>query len=110
MEAEGWGAIAGGAATLVAALKVPEILKNWKEARSLKNSRILKDLHETQARCKSLEDELNITKDSLRDLQLKLSIIIPIVLRKSEEDTDVQELMRFLEKDTGINVTAKNDQ
>ena len=92
----------------MAALKVPEILKNWKEARANKNSRILAELNEQRERCKMLEEELNSAKDSLRDLQTKLSIIIPVVLRKCEDDPDIQELMRFLEKDTGVNVTAKN--
>lgn len=90
-------AIATGISAIIASFGVPKIIEAWHKHKLSKDTDII-----------ALRTELADTKQQLKELQIKLSIIIPIVVRKNADDPDVIELMKLIDKDTGIHVTPAN--
>ena len=78
-------AIAAGIGTILGAIGMPKIIEAWNSYRLSRDEQILE-----------LKAEVQDTKTKLSNIELKLSIIIPIVAKKNSDDPDVMQLLNAL--------------
>jgi homoserine kinase len=98
-------AILGGISLVLTAIGVPKIIENWKALREMKYSKIADKLEATTAELQSVKRELYETKDQLKKVSTIVSIVIPMMKLKNQEDKETMELIHIFERESGINVT-----
>ena len=97
--------ILGGIAALLTAIGIPELFKNWKQIREMKYGKILEQLEDNKAQLAEVKQELYQTRDQLRRVSTIVSVVLPMMKMKNQNDPETMELIRIFERETGINVT-----
>tara|TARA_B100000678_G_scaffold264136_1_gene247454 strand:+ start:23672 stop:24007 length:336 start_codon:yes stop_codon:yes gene_type:complete len=91
---------------IITAFGVPQIIKNWNEAKKLKNSTILEKLKKAEAKNQELEKAFDKKDDQLKELQLRISVFVPIVTSQNRDNQELLELLRMLQSNsTQVNLT-----
>lgn len=98
-------AILGGIGVVLTAIGIPSLIKNWKEARELKYSKIIANLEETQTQLAEVKRDLYATKDELKKVRTIVSVVLPMMKMKNQNDPETLELIRIFERESGINIT-----
>jgi DNA replication protein DnaD len=98
-------AILGGISLVLTAIGIPKIVENWKSIREMKYSKILSKLDETKTELQTVKRELYETKDQLKKVSTIVSVVIPMMKLKNQDDRETMELIRIFERESGINVT-----
>lgn len=98
-------AILGGISLIVTAIGVPKLVENWKQLREMKYSKIVVKLDETKTELQGVKKELYETRDQLKKVSTIVSVVIPMMKLKNQDDKETMELIRIFERESGINVT-----
>lgn len=101
-------AILGGISLVLTAIGVPKIFENWKAIREMKYSKIVKNLNETKAELAEVKKELYETRDNLKKVSTIVSVVLPMMKLKNQDDPETMELIRIFERESGINFTPNN--
>ena len=102
----------GSLAVIIASLKIPDIIKNWKDARQIKYDGLVKELEVAQQRVRSLELELSVKSKELeteqmkmREIKLWLSATIPMMRDRNENDPETLKLIKMIEDNVQFEIT-----
>lgn len=103
-------AILGGISLVLTAIGIPKIIESWKAIREMKYSRIADQLNETKAELREVKTELYATRDQLKRVSTIVSVVLPMMKIKNQDDAETMELIRIFERESGISLTpAPND-
>lgn len=103
-------AILGGIGAVLTAVGIPKIFENWKQIREMKYSKILNKLDETKKELAEVKKELYSTKDQLKKVSTIVSVVLPLIKLKSQDDPEALELIKIFERESGINLTPTIDK
>tara|TARA_R110000823_G_scaffold102096_1_gene219067 strand:- start:76597 stop:76968 length:372 start_codon:yes stop_codon:yes gene_type:complete len=103
-------AILGGISLVLTAIGVPKIIENWKAIREMKYSKIVEKLEQTQTELSEVKSELYQTKDQLKRVSTIVSVVLPMMKLKNQNDPETMELIRIFERESGINVTPSPNE
>jgi len=95
------------ASAIIAAFGIPQLMKNWKEARELRYDKIVKKLTDANQKIEILEREVEQKGDELKERDLKISVLSPIIKTMNKDNPELIELMKLLDRETGVNTTPK---
>ena len=95
----------GSAAAIIAAFNFPKMLDSWRSFRETRHKSLVNRLNTANAKIERMEKKLEQEEEQLKELRMKLSIIIPIVKAQNPDNKDLLELMKMVERDTNINIT-----
>lgn len=98
-------AILGGISLVLTAIGIPKIIENWKNIREMKYSKIAAKLEETKAELSEVKTELYKTRDQLKRVSTIVSVVLPMMKLKNQNDPETMELIRIFERESGINLT-----
>ncbi|PRP68099.1 hypothetical protein [Nonlabens agnitus] len=100
-------ALFGSLGGIIAAFNLPKILEAMRAYRETKHKNLVAELAIEKEKTEQLKVELQKVKEQLTELQIKLSIVVPIVKNLNKDDNDTLELMKIIERNTGINLTPE---
>lgn len=103
-------AILGGISLVLTAIGVPKIIENWKAIREMKYSKIVEKLEETKTELSEVKKDLYQTKDRLKRVSTIVSVVLPMMKLKNQNDPETMELIRIFERESGINVTPSPNE
>jgi beta-lactamase regulating signal transducer with metallopeptidase domain len=103
-------AILGGISLVLTAIGIPKILENWKAIREMKYSKIVAKLEENQSELSEVKKELYQTRDQLKKVSNIVSVVIPMMKLKNQNDNETLELIRIFERESGIHVTPSPNE
>jgi len=103
-------AILGGISLVLTAIGIPKLVENWKAIRQMKYSKIVEKLEETKTELSEVKKELYATKDQLKKVSTIVSVVIPMMKLKNQDDKDTMELIRIFERESGINITPSPNE
>lgn len=92
-------------AGIIAAFGIPQIIKNWKEAREMRYSKVIEKLNKAEKKIELLEQKLQAEEDELKELRMKISVLSPIIKSQNPNNKELLELVKILERNTGVNIT-----
>ena len=101
-------AILSGVSLVLGAIGIPKLFENWKLIREMKYSKIVKNLNETKAELAEVKKELYETRDNLKKVSTIVSVVLPMMKLKNQDDPETMELIRIFERESGINFTPNN--
>tara|TARA_R110002012_G_scaffold250357_1_gene428135 strand:- start:71413 stop:71787 length:375 start_codon:yes stop_codon:yes gene_type:complete len=104
------GAILYGISLVLAAIGLPKIIEYFKSLREMKYSKIVKKLEETHQELSEVKKELYQTKDQLKRVSTIVSVVLPMMKLKNQNDPDTMELIRIFERESGINITPSPNE
>ena len=98
--------------SFLAALKLPETIKNWKEARQIKYDGLQKELEIEREKIRGLElqlssksKELELEKMKMIEIKIWLSATIPMMRTQNSDDPKTLELIKMIEDNIKFDVT-----
>ncbi|MAB40183.1 MAG: hypothetical protein CL528_00345 [Aequorivita sp.] len=103
-------AILGGISLVLGTFGIPKIFEYLKSLRETKYSTILKQLSETKTELSEVKKELYQTKDQLKRVSTIVSVVLPMMKLKNQNDPETMELIRIFERESGINVTPSPNE
>tara|TARA_B100001146_G_C16118392_1_gene406859 strand:+ start:741 stop:1097 length:357 start_codon:yes stop_codon:yes gene_type:complete len=102
----------GSLAAIIGALKLPETIKNWKEARQIKYDGLQKELEIEREKIRGLElqlssksKELELEKMKMIEIKIWLSATIPMMRTQNSDDPKTLELIKMIEDNIKFDVT-----
>lgn len=98
-------AILGGISLVITAIGVPKIVEYWRGIREMNYKNIADQLNETKKELQTVKKELHETRDQLKKVSTILSVVVPMMKLKNQDDKETMELLHIFERETGINVT-----
>lgn len=98
-------AILYGISLIIGTIGIPALVKNWKEIREMKYSKIVEKLDETKCELQTVKKELYDTRDKLKTVSTIVSVVIPMMKLKNQDDKETMELIRIFERESGVNLT-----
>lgn len=98
-------AILGGISLILTAIGIPKLFENWKAIREMKYSKIAKKLDETKVELAEVKRDLYQTRDQLKKVSTIVSVVLPMMKLKNQNDPETTELIKIFERESGINLT-----
>ena len=98
-------AILGAISLILGAIGIPKLFESWKQIREMKYSKIAAKLDETKAELAEVKRELYDTRDQIKKVSTIVSVVLPMMKLKNQNDPETMELIRIFERESGINVT-----
>lgn len=98
-------AILGAISLILGAIGIPKLFESWKQIREMKYSKIAAKLDDTKAELAEVKRELYDTRDHLKKVSTIVSVVLPIMKLKNQNNPEAMELIRIFERESGINVT-----
>lgn len=93
-------AIAGGIGTIIAAIGIPKIAEALGKYRASRDAKVVE-----------LSEKLAATEQKLNELEIKLSLILPIIAKKNASDPDIMHLLSSVIDVSDIHTTpAPNEK
>lgn len=97
--------ILGGIAAVFTALGIPKLVENCRAIRGMKYSKIVATLEATTVELADVKRDLYATKDELKKVRTIVSVVLPMMKLKNQNDPETMELIRIFERETGTNLT-----
>lgn len=95
-------AILGGISLVLTAIGIPKLYENWRGIREMKYSKIAKELTETKDELSKIKRELFRTTEQLKKVSTIVSIVIPMLKLKAQDDNEILELIKIFETESGL--------
>lgn len=94
--------ILGGISLVLGAIGIPKIYENWRNIREMKYKEIMDQLATTQTELNDVKRELNLTKDQLQKMSTIITIVMPMLKLKNQNDPETMELIKIFERESGM--------